>query len=720
MRMEDEDRGYPADLAELTDFRATPPGGGEGRIMSAVSVSLDETERNRLESEREESLRHGEDLFRSMANTAPALLWMASSDGLLTFVNDSWLRFTGRALEQELGNGWAEGIHPDDQRCLETYQAAFGARQSFELEYRLRRHDGEYRWLICSGSPHLSPEGTFLGYIGADIDITERKRLEHERAEQAEQLDRIIESIADAVIVYDAQGRTVRTNAAAQQLLGLHTAPPGYYELRAGERVGLYCKRDALGRPLAPQDSPSSRALRGEVLMGSHALDIQLRALDGREVEVNSSAAPLRDEDGQIVGAVGIMRDQTERNQLQRAVSEQARQLEATFAAITDAVILYDGKGNIQRLNPAARDLLVGSLSADYTSRSALERVESVVICDPQGAPLPAEQRPSVRLLRGEVLSGANTQEVLLRLPDGREVAASVAGAPIRDVEGTVIGAVKVVRDETERKRLERERQEARTSELAAREVAQQLDRFFAIASHDIRSPATAIGGFVQLAQARAQLLNERLQVSDSQEAKLLSQLLAALDSADQSGERLQRLVTHLFDTAQAGAGKLTLALAPCDLAALVREHVAAQQVALRSRSLCAELPRQPVSVLADIDRLGQVLTNYLTNALKYSPKDQPITVRLEVREGVATVAVRDHGPGLPPDEQRRVWELYYRAPGVDLQGHVETDSGSLGIGLHVCKRLIELHAGGQVGVESQVGHGSIFWFSLPVTSPLA
>ena len=116
-----------------------------------------------------------------MANTAPVLIWMSGPDKLCTFFNKGWLDFTGRTLEQELGNGWAEGVHREDfDRCLEIYANSFNARQEFTMEYRLRRFDGEYCWVLDNGVARFEADGTFLGYIGTAIDITERKRAEQD------------------------------------------------------------------------------------------------------------------------------------------------------------------------------------------------------------------------------------------------------------------------------------------------------------------------------------------------------------------------------------------------------------------------------------------------------------------------------------------------------------------------------------------------------------
>jgi PAS domain S-box-containing protein len=123
-----------------------------------------------------DALRESERRFRLVSNTAPVLIWMSGPDKLFNYFNQPWLEFTGRALEAELGNGWSEGVHPEDlKNCLDIYTRAFDLRESFKMQYRLRRHDGEYRWVLDIGVPRLNPDGLFAGYIGSCIDVTEGK-----------------------------------------------------------------------------------------------------------------------------------------------------------------------------------------------------------------------------------------------------------------------------------------------------------------------------------------------------------------------------------------------------------------------------------------------------------------------------------------------------------------------------------------------------------------
>jgi PAS domain S-box-containing protein len=159
----------------------------DSRPRHFIFVVEDITARKKVES----ALRESEERFRNMADTAPVMIWLAGPDGLCTFFNKGWLTFTGRTMEEEVGNGWAEGVHPEDRdRCFATYIGAFEQRRPFQMEYRLRSADATYRWVRDEGVPRFGPEGQFVGYIGSCIDVTELKR-DHEAAIARQKLESV-------------------------------------------------------------------------------------------------------------------------------------------------------------------------------------------------------------------------------------------------------------------------------------------------------------------------------------------------------------------------------------------------------------------------------------------------------------------------------------------------------------------------------------------------
>ena len=177
--------------------------------------------------------------FGLMANAAPVLIWGSGPDKLCTFFNQPWLDFRGRPVEQELGNGWAEGVHPDDvAQCMKIYVECFDARRPFSMEYRLRRHDGEYRWILDKGVPHYDPHGNFQGYIGSCVDFTERKLAEAEALRRQTELAHVArvstmgELVASIAHELNQPLGAIQTNAAAAELL-LDRNPPDLKDLRA-------------------------------------------------------------------------------------------------------------------------------------------------------------------------------------------------------------------------------------------------------------------------------------------------------------------------------------------------------------------------------------------------------------------------------------------------------------------------------------------------------
>ncbi len=377
---------------------------------------------------------------------------------------------------------------------------------------------------------------------------------------------------------------------------------------------------------------------------------------------------------------------------------EQAH-LNAIIEAIPDVVALYDAQGNLVRLNHAGQQVL-----ARNGAPPPLPGRPGEVISPTLGASCLPATFSLQRVLEGETLEAVEGQ---IAHSPGQERFVSVSAAPLRDQHGQVGGAVCILRDIT---RLHQ-------SEQALREANQQMSDFLSLASHELRTPLTSILGHFHLATRRLERLAARAEPPTAFDAEATTNRFVWLREALQRGEKqaklMNRLVGDLLDVSRIQADRLALQPGTCDLAAIVREAVEAQQHTWPHRVIALCLPGEaPVTLLADGDRIGQVITNYLTNALKYSPEDQPVEVCLREESPQVRVLVRDHGPGVPTAEQERIWERFHRAPGIEVQ---DGSGVGLGLGLHISRTIIEQHHG-QVGVESQPGQGSLFWFTLPLT----
>ena len=179
----------------------------------------------------------GEIIFRLLADAAPVMIWIAGPDSLCTYFNKTWLDFRGRSLEEEVGNGWAEGLHPDDRDlCLATYQKSFFARQSFRMEYRLQRADGEYRWMEGTGVPRFEEEA-FFGFMGSTADVTARRTSAVTPDEEAE---RLVFSLTDRerqMLVLIADGKSTKEAALR---LGISYKTADSHRSRILEKLGVH------------------------------------------------------------------------------------------------------------------------------------------------------------------------------------------------------------------------------------------------------------------------------------------------------------------------------------------------------------------------------------------------------------------------------------------------------------------------------------------------
>ncbi|MGE5334331.1 MAG: PAS domain S-box protein [Nitrososphaerota archaeon] len=707
-----------------------------------------------------------QDTFFTTVELATSGICRLDSGGRVLYVNPALCQFVGYPREEMLARSFQDIMHPDD---VAEHEARFrhllaGEISAYHLEQRFHRRDGAVVWArvnitVRPGASSVSP----FAAIATVEDITEYKRLEgelratnerltlevSESRQEANDTTAAFEAISDFVIVTDKSGRVRRVNRAVRDFF---TEPQVTIE-EGRQRLGL---TDVQGKPFAPEQMVSSRVLHGETITGDQAVDMMAHTADGRELLFNISGAPVRDSHGETAGAILVLRDVTERRRLEQrtqealdALLEMAKTLVAPPADLSFMPLPFGNGAALSTLNPVAQRL------AELASRVlGCQRIGIVEL--EQGSDImhpvalvgltPRQTAYWCAGLEGQSMTTFGGADNMRHLSDGKPVLLDLNREPIRNVArgGPVALAVPLRLDDQllgalalgykqephhytdeemrlagafgqlaalviERERLLREREEARANALALQEANRRMDAFLGIAGHELRTPLTALLANVQLLEQRL----ARVSLDSATATDLASQLqmvIRLLGKMESQGKRLNRLVSDLVDASRVQAGKLELEMQPHDLLSIVREMVEEQRQANPDRVITLTMPdnmRVPVTV--DIDRVGQVVTNYLTNALKYSREDQPVAVDVRVEGNTARVTVQDEGPGLPPEEHSRVWELFHRAPNVEVQ------SGSgvgLGLGLHICKTIIKRH-NGEVGVTSAVGKGSNFWFTL-------
>lgn len=355
---------------------------------------------------------------------------------------------------------------------------------------------------------------------------------------------------------------------------------------------------------------------------------------------------------------------------------ELAAELRAVIEAIPDGIFACDVKGVVTRTNAKGAAML--GLTMDQTLESGADYNELLHMRYLDGRPVPPEEYLRVRALRGETVSG---RFIMYRYDSGEERQILNSAAPIRDADGALTGAVVVISDITDLYRLER-----------------QKDEFLGIASHELKTPLTTL-------KILTQLTHKRLVKAGALEVEQTQRMERAIG-------RMERLVNDLLDVSRIDSGKLALRRERFDLVALVWQ-VAEDQMAATDRPVEVKLPDGPVEVDADPDRVGQVLTNLLSNALKYSGQRSGVRLSLARAGDTVMTSVFDAGAGIPAEALPHLFERFYRVPGVQVQ------SGSgvgLGLGLFISKEIVERH-GGKIWVESAVGAGSTFSFTLPIVA---
>lgn len=302
------------------------------------------------------TLAESEARFRTMADAAPVLIWIAGTDKLCTWFNHGWLEFTGRTLEQETGNGWTEGVHPEDfNRCLDIYVEAFDARRPFRMEYRLRRADGVFRWILDHGVPRFDGQGQFVGFIGSCVDINDMRSAKEALAREGARYRSIMDIARDGIHILDDQGRLVECNAAFMDSLG-----------RAGEDPTTLRVHD--WDTQIPQEQLVE--VLQDLIARPAAFETRHRRKDGSviDVEVNAGGIVL---DGKPF-LLAASRDISERKQAEREIALRQAQLEELNQFLEERVreavdeLRYKDRMLTQQSRQAAMGEMIGNIAHQW------------------------------------------------------------------------------------------------------------------------------------------------------------------------------------------------------------------------------------------------------------------------------------------------------------------------------------------------------------------
>ncbi|WP_224248053.1 PAS domain-containing sensor histidine kinase [Hyalangium gracile] len=619
-------------------------------------------------------------------------------------------------------------IHPEDRSAMEEAVGRSISRgEDYSAEYRVVTPEGGTRWVVARGQVVHAEDATPVGMMGVTVDITELKKTQRDReqlvkelGEERARLRAVLDNIPAGVLLAEAPtGRIVLGNAQVERILRhpvLHSPSVEEY----GEWVGYHPD----GRRVDGSEWPLARALRGETVPAERFL---YQRGDGTQGWIRVEGAPIRHE-GRITGGVIAFYD----IQQERRAEERLRALADTSTALAQAStdfstaledlarLASESLGECCVLTLVDEERQVLDIVASYHPEPEARRLLKATMHDSYDN----EGGPAMRVVRtGQpILLARVPQEGLLEslVPEARPFTEryglhSVLIVPLR-AQGAVIGTLGVSRGRADwpytvedqeflQEMADRAGLAIQNVRLlkTAQQAVQLRDDFLSIASHELKTPLTPLSLKLQV-MARL--------VSSEQGEELTQRLGRDLDGMRRQVRRLSDLISDLLDVARISGGRLRLELDQVDLASLVREVSARFEAeAERAGGRLQVYVEAPLVGRWDRLRLEQVVTNLLSNALKYGP-GKPIHVRAELHGERARLTVRDEGIGIDAPHLARIFEKFERAVS-------DRHYGGLGLGLYITRQIVRA-LGGAIGVESELERGSTFTVELPLRGPEA
>jgi PAS domain S-box-containing protein len=648
-----------------------------------------------------------EGYFRHLAEAMPQIVFITDAQGNVEYYNQYWYTYTGFLPGTYRREDWIAAVHPDDLPIILADRTISGdADEPFEAEYRLRRSDGVYRWHLGRAVPVRDAEGRIVKRFGAAVDITEQK----ESAERLRYYAILVESIPNAVITTDPDYRIRGWNPGAERLYGW----------RADEVIGQIAPemlQAAVETGEQGKEAWEAAFARQEQWYG----EFLKRRKDGAQIRVESTITHVKDARGNILGVTAIDRDVT----AERAIEENVRFLAEASKVLNSSLDYRTTLTTLAQLGvPEIADWCavamrtesggIDQLAVAHVDPAKVEWAKELGRANPPDPDAPTGVPNVLRTGRSEFLPIITEEMLVAAGLDDEQMAlvrrigfSSVMIVPLRVQERT-IGAMTFVSAESGRhytladlafaeevaNRAALAVENARLYTEAQRAIAVR-DEFLSLASHELKTPVTSLKMYTQVIQRQAERRGD-------------TDLVDRLVKMDRQTDKLTTLINDLLSVSRIQGGRLEYVDEAVDLNAVVHETLDLIQPTTTRHQIIVE-GAVADRVWGDSERIGQIVANFLTNAIKYSPQADRIIVRLESDDMCARISVQDFGIGIEAEHQPRLFEQFYR-----VSDPSEKTYPGLGLGLYIASEIVRRH-GGTIDVRSTRGEGSTFTFTLPL-----
>jgi PAS domain S-box-containing protein len=595
--------------------------------------------------------RESEAHFRAGLEESPIVVWQQDRDLRYTWINNPPFDLgaddiLGKTDADLMDHEAASRLTAVKQEVLQT-----GRGTRIEVEYQF---DGAPAWFDVTLNPLRAADGHVAGITAAGTNITSLKEMQEELRRSQAGLNRSQEMAGLGSWEWDIEADVVTWSDELHRLYG---TSPSEFE----------ASYEAFLDRVHPDDRERvERAVKASFTSGEpFEFDHRVVRPDGGTLTLHAYGEVTRDEDGKPMAMAGTGQDVT----LHRAAEDANRRLAAIVDQTEDAIVAKDPQGIITGWNHGAERLY------RYSAEEAIGNSISMLF-----SPDRADEEWSIlsRIVEGQTL---DRYETVRRRKDGGEVEVWLTITPIRDADGTIVGASSIARDMGQLKRTQRDLERSNA----------ELEEFAYVASHDLSEPLRSIGGFVQLLERRYK-------------GQLDAEADSFIDFIGAGVDRLQALIDDLLSYSRAGQGQLRSE--PVDSRQLVERTLASLDAVVREAGAEVELRDLP-TLSTDPRVLGQLFQNLLSNAFKFTDGRQPhVEVSAEHEQDAWSFAVADNGIGVDPDKSERIFGMFQRL-------HAREEYGGTGIGLAICKRMVE-RVGGRIWCEPAAAGGTVFRFTIP------